>query len=390
MLRFFGALFAAIFSTIGIIVLVSVILSLVLWFLGPLIGWDGFRFFDDPWNRGYVIGGLWIATVFVILLVLLARQGRDASIQKEIVEAEPEDAADSAVAAEQAELQARMTEALTALRKSKIGGTGRRHLYQLPWYVMIGPPGSGKTTAIVNSGLRFPLADKFGKKALGGVGGTRNCDWWFTNDAVLLDTAGRYTTQDSDADQDAQGWQNFLAMLKKQRPRQPINGALVAISLSDLSQQDERSREAHAGAIRTRLGELRSTLGVRFPIYVLFTKADLIAGFAEFFEDLGKEEREQVWGFTLPDPREETPAIDAFGAEFDALLAQLNNRSLERVQAETDHARRSLVAGFPAQVASLRQVAEDFLGQVFQESRFDDASLLRGVYFTSGTQEGTP
>lgn len=65
----------------------------------------------------------------------------------------------------------------------------RQYLYQLPWYVIIGAPGAGKTTALVNSGLHFPLADRFGKSALRGVGRTRNCDWWFTNDAVLLDTA---------------------------------------------------------------------------------------------------------------------------------------------------------------------------------------------------------
>ncbi|MEM9784055.1 MAG: type VI secretion system membrane subunit TssM, partial [Pseudomonadota bacterium] len=385
-------IFRAIFSTIGIIVIVSLILSAVLWFLGPLIGWDGFRFFDSPWNRGYTIGGLWVATIFLIMLILILRKGRDEKIQKEIVEAQvEEDPADSAVAAELAEMQTRMKEALTTLRKSKIGGSGGRHLYQLPWYIIIGPPGSGKTTAIVNSGLQFPLAEKFGKKALGGVGGTRNCDWWFTNDAVLLDTAGRYTTQDSDAEQDSRGWTGFLSMLKKQRPRQPINGALIAISLSDLSQQDERSRQNHAAAIRTRLNELRETLGVRFPIYVLFTKADLIAGFAEFFEDLGKEDREQVWGFTLQDPRKGAPEpVAAFQDEFEALLQRLNDRSLERMQAELEPQRRSLIAAFPAQVASLRQVASDFLGEIFQESRFADSQLLRGVYFTSGTQEGTP
>ena len=76
--------------------------------------------------------------------------------------------------------------------------------------MIIGPPGSGKTTALVNSGLKFPLEQRFGKDALRGVGGTRNCDWWFTDEAIFLDTAGRYTTQDSDARADAAGWIEFL------------------------------------------------------------------------------------------------------------------------------------------------------------------------------------
>jgi type VI secretion system protein ImpL len=286
-----------------------------------------------------------------------------------------------------------MREALALLRRSKLGGRwGRQHLYQLPWYIIIGPPGAGKTTAIVNSGLRFPLAEKLGMKAIGGIGGTRNCDWWFTNEAVLIDTAGRYTTQDSDAGADAKAWSGFLDILKRYRTRQPINGALVAISLSDLSLLDEPSRRAHAGAIRKRLGELRARLGVRFPVYVLFTKADLIAGFQEYFEALGKDGREQVWGFTLslPAKGDETPPLARFDEEFDGLLGQLNNLSLERMQQETDAQRRALIQGFPQQLASLREVGRDFLTEIFQDSRFEDRQLLRGVYFTSGTQEGTP
>ncbi|MCL7708182.1 hypothetical protein M8368_32950, partial [Enterobacter kobei] len=85
----------------------------------------------------------------------------------------------------------------------------------------------------VNSGLQFPLADRFGKTALRGIGGTRNCDWWFTNEAVLLDTAGRYTTQESEQAQDAGEWLSFVDLLRKYRRRQPINGVIITISVSD-------------------------------------------------------------------------------------------------------------------------------------------------------------
>ena len=38
--------------------------------------------------------------------------------------------------------------------------SGRQFLYQLPWYIFIGAPGSGKTTALINSGLQFPAGGK--------------------------------------------------------------------------------------------------------------------------------------------------------------------------------------------------------------------------------------
>lgn len=380
-------------STPVTILLGTTILALVVWFAGPLIGFGGVYPLEDLLVRVLVVVGLFVTAIIVILLILLRRRSRENRMAEEIAEAEP-DPRDAATAEELDELKQRMREALGYLRKSRLGGRfGRRHLYQLPWYIVIGPPGAGKTTAIVNSGLKFPLADRMGLKAVGGVGGTRNCDWWFTNEAVLIDTAGRYTTQDSDADVDARAWSGFLDILKRYRKRQPVNGAIVAISLSDLSLNDDMTRKAHAAAIRRRLAELRDRLGVRFPVYVLFTKADLIAGFQEFFDPLPKEAREQVWGFTLPLPGrkdEPVPVLEGFEREFDALLERLNDQSLERMQEETNAERRSLVQAFPQQLASLREVAQDFLAEVFQQSKFEDQQFLRGVYFTSGTQEGTP
>src|SRR5262249_2102903 len=161
---------------------------------------------------------------------------------------------------------------------------------------------------------------------------------------------------------DAGAWTGFLKILKKFRKRQPINGAIVAIGLSDLLAANEAQRVSHAKAIRARLKELYAELGVRFPVYVLFTKADLVAGFVEFFDDLGREEREQVWGMTFPaeKPGEEGGIIAAYPDEFELLVGRLNDRMMERLQQETDAQRRSLIFGFPQQVASLKEITSNF------------------------------
>src|SRR5262245_14495906 len=104
-------------------------------------------------------------------------------------------------------LKDRMKDALATLKTASGGKSD--FLYDLPWYLLIGPPGSGKTTALVNSGLKFPLSRGATPAVIAGVGGSRYCDWWFTEDAVLIDTAGRYTTQDSDAKADKQSWLAF-------------------------------------------------------------------------------------------------------------------------------------------------------------------------------------
>ena len=380
----------ALFSGIGITIIVSLALSACLWFLGAFLMLGEWRPFDTLTSTLVGLAVLWILALLIILLLMLTAKKKDETLTQDIVAmAEPVSVEDEIVSEELGEMRDKLKSAMVKLRHSK---TGRTHLYQLPWYIIIGPPGAGKTTAIVNSGLQFPLAEDGEASAIGGVGGTRNCDWWFTDEAVLVDTAGRYTTQESDAEADNAAWLGFLGLLKKHRKRQPINGAIVAISLSDLSMQDSETQKGHATAVRRRLHELREKLGVHFPVYILFTKADLIAGFSEFFDSLGKEERRQVWGFTFPFSKKGTKGrvLGAFNTEFDLLVDQMNGQLLEKVQFETDPARRSMIASFPNQVASIRGIAHDFLEALFQDNKYEHGQMLRGVYFTSGTQEGTP
>ena len=123
---------------------------------------------------------------------------------------------------------------------------------------------------------------------------------------------------------------------------------------------------------------------------MLFTKADLIAGFTEFFDDLDRERRAQVWGATFDLAREDAGPLAAFAGELRILVERLNARLFDRLQAERNPDRRARIAMFPGQVASLEPVLTEFLNAAFGGAGDDPAVLLRGVYFTSGTQEGTP
>ena len=287
------------------------------------------------------------------------------------------------------ELGLRMKDALETLKTT--GGGKTDFLYDLPWYIIIGPPGSGKTTALVNSGLKFPLSGKGTPAAkVLGSGGTRYCDWWFTEDAVLIDTAGRYTTQDSDAKTDKKSWFAFLDLLKQNRPRQPINGVLVAISLQDVLALGPDELAAHARAIRARLLELHDQLKVDFPVYALFTKGDLVAGFTEYFGNLGDQSRRQVWGATFQTNDKTKNLVSDVPDEFDTLIERLNFDMPDRLQEEPHPATRAALYGFPAQMSALKRPLYEFLNSIFEPTRYHASATLRGFYFTSGTQQGTP
>ncbi len=283
---------------------------------------------------------------------------------------------------ESAVLAGRMKDALAKLKADARGQ--RNYLYSRPWYVIIGAPGSGKTTALLNSGLRFPFSDT----ALKGVGGTRNLDFWFADEAVLVDTAGRYTSQDSFEARDKEGWDRFLSLLRVNRPLQPINGVMVAIGMDTLAGADRATLDRHADTIRRRLLELREGLQTIAPVYVVFTKSDLIAGFREFYDDLDVEGRRSVLGATLPVDGPRQPANLALA--FDEVAQAVADRASGRIQAELDPRRRGLIIGFPAQLECLRDSVVRLLAGAFPAEAAEQAAELRGFYFTSGVQEGTP
>ena len=295
-------------------------------------------------------------------------------------------ASDERVAKELETLRVRFREAASELARSGSAAS----IEALPWYVMIGAPGSGKTTALLNSGLRFPLRSEDGAAPVAGVGGTRNCDWWFTDEAVLLDTAGRYTTQDSDARADAAAWRGFLELLREHRPQAPLNGALVSVNVSDLLLWTKAERARFAGHVRMRLSEMYAVLGARFPVYVLVTKSDLLAGFAEFFGDLGPDGRAQVWGTTFDLGVDPALIAEPYAKDFAALEARLGAETLARLYEEPDLQRRAAIYRFPQQFHAVGPLLGEFLALAFSTHVNGRPLLLRGVYFTSGTQEGNP
>src|SRR5215475_1883977 len=373
-LRFLGSRW--VLSFLGV-----AILALLVWFFGPL-----FEFLEGWVARLAIVVALFVIWAITNLILDLLRRQREHKLEKGVTESVAESADDGA-REEALALGERMTKALALLKKAR--GT-RGYLYEQPWYVIIGPPGAGKTTALLNSGLKFPLAAEMGQGAVAGVGGTRLCDWWSTENAVLIDTAGRYTTQDSNTAVDRAGWEAFLDLLRRTRPRQPLNGVIVAIALSDIASAPPDERIAHARAIRRRIKELEERLGIRLPVYALFTKADLMAGFTEFFDDLDRDRRNQVWGVTFPLAKGQQGTVGQFPDELQLLTERLNQRLFDRLQAEQSPDRLGLIAGFPTQIATLLQPVQAFLTEAFGGSRLDPAPMLRGVYFTSGTQEGTP
>ena len=301
-------------------------------------------------------------------------------------------------------LRNRLSDAVKTIRTSKLGElTGSAALYELPWYLVIGSPAAGKSTAIVKSGLNFPFADKVGQ-IVQGIGGTRNCDWFFTSEGILLDTAGRYAVHE----EDRQEWLGFLGLLKRYRPKAPINGIIIAASAAELANSRPEQAIVLAKNLRQRVQELTEQLEVFAPVYVVFTKADLIAGFAEFFEDTEPSERERVWGATLPYERRQqhraatkpsndkrsddslgrADLLSQFDRRFDELADGLKEISVARMGIKRGQALPPGVLTFPIEFAGMKPALRAFVATLFEDNAFQFQPVFRGFYFTSAVQEG--
>ncbi|HZW17621.1 MAG TPA: type VI secretion system membrane subunit TssM [Luteimonas sp.] len=340
--------------------------------------------------------GIWaLAIIVVVLLVwgvvwlvrrVLAR--RAAKGVEEMVEDEADRAVASAQPAARADtevLRERMLEAVKAIKSSRIGMLkGKAALYELPWYVIIGNPAAGKSSAILNSGLKFPFEDN-GSNVIQGIGGTRNCDWYFTTEGIVLDTAGRYSV----SVEDRLEWLTFLDLLKKNRARAPINGIIIAASIAELSGSKPEFAIELAKNLRQRVQEITERLEVFAPVYVVFTKADLIAGFTEFFRSLDPAERENVWGATLPfDPKADSDALASFDRHFDELSDGLKEMGLAQMAMQRGRELSPGLLTLPLEFLAIKPALRTFIATLFEENPYQYPPVFRGFYFTSALQEG--
>ncbi len=278
------------------------------------------------------------------------------------------------------ELLEKWKSAVSLLKHSQLRKFGNP-LYVLPWYMVMGESGAGKTTAITRSRLTPMLRESAQTKQ---IAHTSNCDWWFFSEAVVIDTAGRYVSPEGDA-RDHEEWDYLLELFDKYRAREGLNGLVIAIDASTLLAGDLATIESQGRSLRDRIDQLMRLFEKRFPIYVMVTKCDQIYGFSQWAEQLSDEQSQEAMGFLSGQTKgigdEQQFAIHA--------LRTLSER-LERLR--LDMAMLGVVLTpemllLPDEITRLQSGLQLFLKSALGHNPYLEDPFLRGLFLTSGRQD---
>jgi type VI secretion system protein ImpL len=321
----------------------------------------------------------------VWLLAIVLRKYRKVRAERDLedlVQLEVDrEAADAATEAGDYEvLRERLKSALRMLRAQRgLHKGGSASLSDLPWYLVLGLSSSGKTSLLTRSGLSSSVA------GLGGDSGTQYCDWYFGNDALMIDTAGRYVAEE----QPARAFADFLRLLARRRRSAPINGLVVVVDLPALLHAPRDENHALARQLIERINDFRDALDASPPVYLMFTKADQLPGFTAAFNTLDSDARHAPWGmtFSVAEARREG-VVAAFSRHFPKMVAGLRGH-VEAALRERGQQADSELLHFPEYIAEMEGLLADFLEPFDLRRNSARGPLTRGVYFTSALQDGS-
>jgi type VI secretion system protein ImpL len=300
---------------------------------------------------------------------------------------------DAALAALIAEANATLAKAPAYAAKRTPGP-----LYTLPWYLLIGPEGSGKTSTFLNSGLEPQL---LAGQASSPVTSTRLCNIWLAKNAIFAEISGKAFNGE------ASRWMQLLKVLRgtdtvplwrrlltNSGKRLDLRGALGFCDVQEFTgaSADPQRFEKCCRIWHERLRAIGEVFDVEFPVYHVVTKCDVIPFFPNFFRQLPESETGQVLGCTLPLHRIQTSETREVFADaevkrltraFRALYQSLAERRLNHLAYEASPTRRPAIYEFPRELKRIRAPLVQFLTEAFRPDALRPGALLRGYYLTA-------
>lgn len=361
-------------SAFWLLVLAWIFLLVCIWWKGP--SWS---LFGEQWLKP--LANRWLATAvwgIIALVWLIVRVMRRLQQLENQQKQQREEAVDP-LSVELNTQQRYLDRWLLRLQRHL---DNRRYLWQLPWYMVIGPVGSGKTVLLREG---FPSDIIYIPDATRGTEQHLYIIPHVGQKAVIFDIEGTLCEQ-PDADiLHRRLWAHALDWLVEKRARQPLNGIILTLDLPDLLTADKHRREHLLQTLRSRLQDVRQHLHCQLPVYVVLTRLDLLHGFAALFQSLDKKDRDTILGVTFTRRAHEN---EDWRSEFNTFWqswCERMNQALPDLMLVHGHMRSSLFS-FVRQMQGSRESLLALIDGLLEGENMD--VMLRGVYLTSSLQRG--
>lgn len=376
----------------------AVLILVAIWWLGPQWTWREQQPLASMAHRGLASLVLVLVPLLCWLVVLRRGNRRLQAERNQAVAAELDQTLPFVQAQEKALDQ--------GLARFLHNAGGRRALYRLPWYLVVGDQNAGKTSFIDRTEQSFSLTriDKAQARGRQAQALAYPIGWWISNDAVIIDPPGAFVSQASRSASPveeanpsqvppatpARLWQHLLDWLLRNRSQRALNGVLLVVDLPALLHGTPEQRAALAQVLRARLYEVSSQLGSRLPLYVVLSKFDLLDGFDQLYAGLPAAAREKMLGFTFKLDSSGTfdAWLDEYGNGYDQLISQLFEQVVDRLDTLGSAPLRASLFSLHAQLVGLRPILLGFLKETLASDRFTTPALVRGVYWSSVVQQG--
>lgn len=387
-----------IFSAFGAWTLLAIAAIALVWTRAGALNVNGYQPFATDSRK--VIATLVVALVWLFGLLFTRWRTGTVKPKVEAPPPRPKDPVEDEIEA----MRVAFRNAMKTIRSKWIGsGGGGRSLYALPWYLVVGPQDSGKTSLLADSDMKFPISHLLGLDSYKTVRATATPQYWVTNEAVIFDLPGSWLTFDDKPFEPGDGgeakptreqrlWSAFSELLVEHRPRRPLNGVILTFDGVELVRATNETRGNLSAAVHGRLVDLVEKLGTRFGVYVLINKLDRFAGFREYFQLLSKPERLAPFGFVFKvnDEAHADAWVEEFSSAHANFMAKVNDDLVDRLYAQRDGATRKAIYAFTREMSSFGATLREFLAACCHSDRFSTPPMIRGVFYTSTRQEGVP
>ncbi len=335
---------------------------------------------DRPLEEAAIIFGIVLAIWLLIILIkkLIIYYRARAQALRILKQEHAERDADLGMSPKQLtkNLKKGWNSAIKLLNKSHLKFKGEP-LYVLPWYMVFGKPRSGKSTALKNAKLLSPAMELSTHEE----GSTLNLEWWLYDQAIVIDTAGRYAVPDV-AQRDRKEWSTLLQMLTRHKQKEPLNGLVLVVTADRLLNSSVEELKEEGLQVRTGVNDLMEQLEIRMPVYLMVTKCDLVDQFSNWCQYLPEDSLDQVMGYLF---EEDVTNIDhALDFAFDKVLNRLKELRLLMME-RGEYPDDSLIE-LPINLEKLRKGLHSFSQTALKDNLYQETPKFRGLYFSSSQQ----